>query len=1059
MKNILLILNVLFILILSQIVANLTLWRFPILIILFVFIILGVLFGLYLAFSTDEYVIPSLDVEINKNLPEDIAKYINYSLCDELSNILNNETKALNRKANLKKLDQKSEPHSLTRNISNLILLNEEIYTKEKRKSYRVSQGSDDIPFDDNEYDPIFEMQRSPAINFINDHLLDTHFNSKLDSYIDEIIELIVRDYIMSWLGDLIWEKDKFSQLARNELKQLVECFKRRLRNLDFVKLITKDLITVFNEHYYNVKKCSNSNEKFQLNCYEISIENEKEHLRNICELILLDVFQEKSYFRNPAIRYLVREIMVNKVLHPTIEMICDPDYLNQKIINFITTKENTKNSLDRKFSSDLTYEDFIKMIKTSNKVEELTEFRYKIMNELMQATIIKDFKTSKNNESSILNNSTNQLSQGIINCGTSSFYAFSSTSPDQFYQNQTSTNKSSNSEKNNKNDLKSRDLKRYIKQLRNAKILCEKRLNSLNGSYLEDDEVFEIRIKNRKILPLEAVLKSKIGILNFLKFLEHDGSDPLLRFWIEVEKMKKIRFDSDQKFQIANRIYVNYLKSYDSPVRDEIGKEYYKSIQLFLIGNNTDECFIKAQEKIKKVLEQDHYPTFLASDRYEKFTSQIEDEDSEIEASNRVVDQTESNKKKNSFSSLDNTKKQLSELEERLNIKISALNAMRSDKTYDSKRKELLETDIKNLNNEISLIQTHIYKTELWCDNLGNWTTNVIRASVKQIENNPNENVLLFEILVKLHEESIDNNKPNEKGIGGWVIYKTFKEFENLNESLGDLISSDLRILFKKIQSTYKKSLNSKKTEDKMKRVLVDLDEYLKKISQDTSLNQSNALYSFLCPTRELKSNSKKTISNDDKFSISSIFKGNKSREAQEDEFLDDLFSENDSKLLDSDSIAEPIYNLIEEVFELKGVKKIFRKSLVLFVQLTFGGTINRKIRESVYWMINDDQLSFYLKQLKDTFWVHDETDGSIRLVKNDIQQTTNEDRIRIKKLARNKLISNIPEMLQKLVGEKNSQIGVLKLFELFQTKKLNKHLFYLVFDMFMGELFPNPS
>ena len=71
------------------------------------------------------------------------------------------------------------------------------------------------------------------------------------------------------------------------------------------------------------------------------------------------------------------------------------------------------------------------------------------------------------------------------------------------------------------------------------------------------------------------------------------------------------------------------------------------------------------------------------------------------------------------------------------------------------------------------------------------------------------------------------------------------------------------------------KKSLNSKKTEDKMKRVLVDLDEYLKKISQDTSLNQSNALYSFLCPTRELKSNSKKTISNDDKFSISSIFKG----------------------------------------------------------------------------------------------------------------------------------------------------------------------------------------
>lgn len=47
---------------------------------------------------------------------------------------------------------------------------------------------------------------------------------------------------------------------------------------------------------------------------------------------------------------------------------------------------------------------------------------------------------------------------------------------------------------------------------------------------------------------------------------------------------------------------------------------------------------------------------------------------------------------------------------------------------------------------------------------------------------------------------------------------------------------------------------------------------------------------------------------------------------------------------------------------------------------------------------------------------------------------------------------------MLQKFVGEKNSLMGAIKLFELFQNKKLNKHLLYvniliyLIFKKFLN-------
>lgn len=42
-------------------------------------------------------------------------------------------------------------------------------------------------------------------------------------------------------------------------------------------------------------------------------------------------------------------------------------------------------------------------------------------------------------------------------------------------------------------------------------------------------------------------------------------------------------------------------------------------------------------------------------------------------------------------------------------------------------------------------------------------------------------------------------------------------------------------------------------------------------------------------------------------------------------------------------DSIAEPLYALMGEVFDMGGVFKFLRRSLISFVQITYGRTINR--------------------------------------------------------------------------------------------------------------------
>lgn len=55
---------------------------------------------------------------------------------------------------------------------------------------------------------------------------------------------------------------------------------------------------------------------------------------------------------------------------------------------------------------------------------------------------------------------------------------------------------------------------------------------------------------------------------------------------------------------------------------------------------------------------------------------------------------------------------------------------------------------------------------------------------------------------------------------------------------------------------------------------------------------------------------------------------------------------SKNQSDIDQKDSIAEPLYALMGEIFDMGGVFKWLRRSLISFVQITYGRTINRCVK-----------------------------------------------------------------------------------------------------------------
>lgn len=245
-------------------------------------------------------------------------------------------------------------------------------------------------------------------------------------------------------------------------------------------------------------------------------------------------------------------------------------------------------------------------------------------------------------------------------------------------------------------------------------------------------------------------------------------------------------------------------------------------------------------------------------------------------------------------------------------------------------------------------------------------------------------------------------------------------------------------------------------------------IQKFLNFILEDDHLNGSEAIYSFLSPSSE---HLKQTLPSPkkSKFSLSTLFKSDAAK-AGELSKANDLFwglhrddddistylegdPSVDTKLLadldSKDSIAEPLYALLGEIFDMGGVFKWLRKSLISFVQITYGRTINRQIRESVAYLFEESMLHYYFSAILKSFWPGGVLASSYPVRSDDIKEMT-------RNAAKDLLMDHIPEVLCNLVGAQTAKHGVMKVFEAMQNPTYNKQLFYELLEILMIEFFP---
>ena len=76
------------------------------------------------------------------------------------------------------------------------------------------------------------------------------------------------------------------------------------------------------------------------------------------------------------CVRLIIYLLLNISVLKPSVDMLCDPDYINQKLINYIDYRRQLSEDTRKKYTYAATYEQFVKLIDRCEDLETVKQIR-----------------------------------------------------------------------------------------------------------------------------------------------------------------------------------------------------------------------------------------------------------------------------------------------------------------------------------------------------------------------------------------------------------------------------------------------------------------------------------------------------------------------------------------------------------------------------------------------------------------------------------------------------------------------------------------------------------
>lgn len=865
--------------------------------------------------------------------------------------------------------------------------------------------------------------------------LLSANFDSKLQ----EIIDLTLKHHMIQFYNANIGQdQESYFRSVMPETWSFLQALHVSVSRLDIMKLLTQEAVQCLREHHQTIQaqlaanKCESSFhfqpdlEKFP---YLQNPHTELDFLRQLSD-VLLCTFLPKNLLNCTATRVLIREYLACQVFQPIIEQICDPDFINRKLLAYLSRREATAKSAQKNYAVATTYQGFMKYLRDCNDAEELKHMRELIITDIMQAKAVHKMKQSR--------------SKGIQD---SQFPIPIPAQKAEMLMNRM-------------------DLPKYIKQLGLAKEASERLIMKLSGedySFLEQSTISQI--------PFEYIMTNDKGRTCLLQFLEKRHCH-LLYCWMIIEDLKSCR-ENERRDKVI-QIFIQFLsptaESYIDP-----DTEIVRSVESYLQGNDKDfTALCELQEYLYTEIHGKYYYSFLCSNEYSELKKQVSSEGA-LMNSMLSVNQFPSGTG-NSREDDSQHKKKLKQLRKQREEKTEEMVTLTSEPSAALvQRKKLLEKDLGNLSNEISQIEHYLEHTDQYFGTIGEWIVKVHSVDIEEANSKDPLFILLvqhlesvqdtthkhhqhhnssssdeFEIVggksPSTHEKhpstspNPENNESLQRMRDGWVVGRRFSEFEELHGKIAPLCKHHLKFPTLKRLSILPSFGDSKRLSilpsfgDSKEQIAKQwnafreqLQDYMNSVTASPRVMESEYMFNFLSSASD------------------NFRKSNEILESKRS-VLGSLLHFGETK---PDALVEPFYMLFIELFELENFTGKVRTQLIDLIQFTFGVSINQKIQETVSWMVSEPMLIYYLENYREAMW----PGGNIC---TSTVTRSDEEKAETKQQAKEKLLKNMSIVMQTLISKGKCKVGLIKMFDAFQDGRANKQLFYSIVELFMCALIP---
>ncbi|KAE8662980.1 hypothetical protein F3Y22_tig00113124pilonHSYRG00585 [Hibiscus syriacus] len=158
---------------------------------------------------------------------------------------------------------------------------------------------------------------------------------------VENAIDQFTRHLISEWMTDLWYSRLTPDKEGPEELVQIINGvlgeFSERLRNINLINLLTRDLINLFCSHL----------ELFQNKLHPALFSTEAEHkvLQHLMNGLISFTFRPKD-LQCSFFRYTVRELLACAVIRPVINLV-NPRFINERIESAVISKKKAKGELN----------------------------------------------------------------------------------------------------------------------------------------------------------------------------------------------------------------------------------------------------------------------------------------------------------------------------------------------------------------------------------------------------------------------------------------------------------------------------------------------------------------------------------------------------------------------------------------------------------------------------------------------------------------------------------------------------------------------------------------